>query len=234
MNKWTLLRALLPSIYFNFKYLPFRQAVRLPILIYRPHFLTMRGMVQIDSEKIQFGMIKLGFLTSKVYPNTGVTLCIEGLIIFKGTCKIGNGSHIVVGKNGKLVFGSDFVNTAQARIVSNIGITFGEHCRLGWDSLVMDTNFHPIYNIEKKKFNKAFGRIDIGDNNWFGTGCMIMHSVTTPERCIFGAKTVVTRGGQYESYCVHAGSPIRIVSRNVMRIIGQDSVKDYSEDDRLG
>lgn len=92
----------------------------------------------------------------------------------------------------------------------------------------MDTNSHMLYDIEKKKFKKAFGKINIGSNNWFGTQCMIMPSVETPERCIFGARTIVTRGGQYESYCVHGGNPVRVLTRNVMRIIGQDIIKDYS------
>lgn len=55
-----------------------------------------------------------------------------------------------------------------------------------------------------------------------------MPGVRTSERCIFGARTIVTRGGQYELYWVHGGNPVRILSRNVMRIIGQDIIKDYS------
>lgn len=56
-----------------------------------------------------------------------------------------------------------------------------------------------------------------------------MHSVTTPERCIFGMGSVLTRGAKYESYCVHGGSPIRVLSRNVMRVYGQDRITDYNE-----
>ena len=76
--------------------------------------------------------------------------------------------------------------------------------------------------MEKKKFKKASGKIHIGDFNWFGTECKIMHSVETPERCIFGMGTIVTRGCCAQSYCVMGGSPVRVLSQNVMRIIGQD------------
>ena len=96
--------------------------------------------------------------------------------------------------------------------------------------MLMDTNFHPLYDMEKKHFKRAYGKIEIGDYNWFGSQCFIMPGVKTPERCIFGARSMVTRGTQFESYCVHGGSPLHILSRNVMRIIGQDTIDKYIED----
>lgn len=172
-------------------------------------------------------MIKIGFLTSAIYPDTGITIRNEGEMIFKGKCHIGNDCYVICGKHGRIEFGNDFKVTAGLKMVSQCGITFGEDVLIGWGCLVIDTNFHPLYDMEKKKFKKAFGKIRIGDKNWFATQCVIMPSAQTPERCVFGARTVVTRGGQYESCCVHGGSPVRVLSRNVVRIIGQDSVKDY-------
>ena len=95
--------------------------------------------------------------------------------------------------------------------------------------MLMDTNFHPLYDMENKCFKRAYGRINIGDNNWFGSQCFVMPGVNTSERCIFGARSVITRGCQFESYCVHGGSPLRVLSRNVMRIIGQDIIEKYSD-----
>lgn len=115
------------------------------------------------------------------------------------------------------------------KIISFKQIEFGAHTRVGWDVLFMDTNFHPLYDMEKQKFKRAYGPIKIGDYNWFASQCKVMHSVTTPERCIFGMGSVLTRGGKYESYCVHGGSPIRVLSRNIMRVYGQDRITDYNE-----
>lgn len=221
------LRMLLPSLWFNFKNLPFKQAVKLPILLYKPNFLELNGSVVIESENIRFGMIKLGMYTSALFPNSGIVIKNEGEIIFKGKCYIGNDSYIVCGKQGKIVFGNDFRATVGLKIVSECGIKFGEHVLVGWRAIFIDTNFHPLYDIEKEKVKRAFAPINIGDNNWFGMYCLIMPGVTTPKCSIFGARTTVTRGGNYESYCVHGGSPIRVLSRNVKRIIGQDAVKNY-------
>lgn len=217
------------SIYINFHYLPFKQAIKFPILVKKGHFYEMKGKVIIDAP-IKFGMIKLGFFGGHMYPNNGIHWTQQGgTIIFKGNCKISNNSFIVQGKDSIIIFGDDFLATTSVKIISFKHIEFGKSTRVGWDSLFMDTNFHPLYDMKKERFKKAYGSIIIGDYNWFGTQCKVMHSVITPERCIFGMGSMVTKGGQYESYCVHGGSPIRVLSRDVMRIIGQDKIESYAD-----
>lgn len=41
------LRSLPQTLYFNFHYLPFRQAIHLPILLYKPRLVDMKGSVKI-------------------------------------------------------------------------------------------------------------------------------------------------------------------------------------------
>lgn len=173
-------------------------------------------------------MIRLGFPTSAVYPNSGLTWRNDGKIIFKGKCRIGNDCYIVCGRQGRIEFGDDFRATAGLRMVSECGISFGKHVLIGWGNTIIDTSFHPLYNLQTQKFGRAFGQIKIGDNNWLSTHCMVMHSVTTPANVVFGARTVVTRGMNYEPDCVYGGSPIRVLRRNVRRIVGQDSITDYT------
>lgn len=45
-KKWVL-RSVIPTIYFNFHYLPFKQAIKLPIFLYKPHLKLMKGTVTI-------------------------------------------------------------------------------------------------------------------------------------------------------------------------------------------
>lgn len=223
-----IIRSIVPSIIFCFRYLPFKQAIKLPILVYKPHFLNLKGKVRIDSSSIATGMIRMGFLAVKAYPDTGISWSNEGEIVFKGKCYIGANSFIVCGKQGHIEFGNDFKTTSSMKLVSMCGVSFGISVRVGWETTIMDTNFHPLYDMKKERFKKAYGPIKIGDYNWFGTRCMVMHSVETPERCIFGATTIITRGGLYEPYCVHGGSPVHVLSRDVMRVYGQDMITDYT------
>ena len=216
-------RNIFSSIYFNFRYLPFKQAIKLPILLYKPHFLALKGKITIDTPKITTGMIRMGFHNVSIYPNNGVTLELKGeRIIFKGKCSIGNDSYISTGAKGVIEFGDDFRCQAGLKLVSYRGVKFGQTCSVGWGGLIIDTNFHPIYDIVKNKFKKASGEIEIGDYNWFGTQCKIMHSVTTPERCIFGMGTTITRNCEMKPYCVMGGSPVKILTENVMRDYDND------------
>ena len=174
------------------------------------------------------GMIQFGRQLVSIYPNSGITYENHGgTIIFKGKCCIGNNSAISIGKSSTVTFGDDFVATASFKLVSYTGIKFGTKTSFGWDCLIMDTGFHPLYDIEKKTFKKISGKIVIGDYNWFGNQCTIMHSVETPERCIFGLRSVITRGAKLESYAVHGGSPIKVLTRGVMRDYDNDWIEEY-------
>ena len=91
-------RNIIQSIYFNFHYLPFKTAIRLPILLYMPNFLELQGNVKIGGGKVKYGMIRLGFPTVSLYPNTGITIENHGgTITFNGKCSIGNNSYICFG-----------------------------------------------------------------------------------------------------------------------------------------
>lgn len=223
-----ILRYIVPTLYFNFHYLSFRQAVRLPIFLYKPHLLKCKGNIRIEPEDghLYPGMIRLGFRKVSIYPDNGITWENKGgTVVFRGQCIIGNDTYLSIGEKPIVDFGLDFLHQAGLKLISYRGVKFGKHTRVGWGVTVMDTNFHPLYDMEKKKFKPASGPIEIGDYNWFGTGCKVMHSVKTPERCIWGMGTIVTRGCVKKSYCAMGGSPVRILSENVMRIIGQDVEK---------
>lgn len=210
------------TIYFNFHYLKVRDAIKIPILLYKPTLKSMKGTVKIGGP-VYFGMIRLGFPSCSIYPNRGIMWENHGgEVVFKGKCLIGNDTYLTFGPKTKVEIGDDFINTAGLKFVSYRGIKIGTHSRFGWGVLIMDTNIHPLYDMVKKKFKRASGPIEIGDYNWFGTECKIMHSVTTPERCIFGMGTVVTRGCEMRSYCVMGGSPVRILSENIMRDYNHD------------
>lgn len=229
LRRYFIFRYLIETIYFNFHYLPFRQAIHLPILLYKPHLKKCNGSIKIDTDKqkVTFGMIRLGFPSCSVYPNNGITWENKGgKVVYKGKCRIGNDSYLSFHEKTTVEFGDDFRNTAGLKLVSCKGIKFGQSTRMGWGCLIMDSNFHPLYDMKKNSFKKASGEIYIGDYNWFGTECKIMHSVKTPERCIFGMGTIVTRNCEAKSYCVMGGSPVKVLTTDVMRIIGQDTEKE--------
>lgn len=53
-----------------------------------------------------------------------------------------------------------------------------------------------------------------------------MPGVNTPHYCIFGCRSIVTRGIELEPYCLYGGVPIKLLKRNIERILGKDNI-DY-------
>jgi len=219
------LRYIIPTLYFNFHYLPFRQALRLPVVLYKPHLVKCRGKVRLEPAdgRIYHGMVRLGFRHAMIYADNGITWENNGgTVVFRGNCVVGNDAYLSVGKTATVDFGCDFANSAAMKLVAFSGITFGDHDRVGWNCLFLDSNIHPLYDMERKEFMQAGGPIAIGDYNWFGADCKVMHSTVTPERCVFAIGTVVTRGSKMKSYCAMGGSPVRVLRENVMRVLGHD------------
>jgi acetyltransferase-like isoleucine patch superfamily enzyme len=213
------------SIYFNLRYLPFKQAYKLPIILCKPKLLNLKGTVILDSSNVYTGIIRLGFPLVSVYPNKGIMWENQGgTVIFKGKCNIGNNSFISIGKKAEVTFGEDFLASSSLKLISTVAIEFGLKTRIGWNSLIMDTNFHPLFDLKTNTFKKASGPIKIGDYNWFGLECKVTHSVNTPERCVFGLNSIISRGSTFQSYSIHAGNPLRIVSTDVKRDYDNDTL----------
>src|SRR5574344_485775 len=125
MKKWLLkffrdswlLWNLPKTFWFNFHYLPIKQAIKLPIWLRKPHFVKCGGKIIIESGSIKTGMIRLGTYGVSIYPDSGIIFENRGTIIFNGHGSIGNFSGISVGGGGILKIGSDVTMSAAIKLV---------------------------------------------------------------------------------------------------------------------
>ena len=201
------LRSIFSTIYFNFKYLPANQAVKLPILLYKPKFIKLKGSFSIASLDVKFGMIKLGFPDVSIYPNTGIIIENHGgKCVFWGSCRIGNASAISIGDQGYVSFGDDFKATANLKLVCYHYIQFKDRVRVGWDNVIMDTDLHTMVKLSGG-YTKGFGPVLIGNDNWLGLRCTVLKNTTTPNFCTVGSNSVLNRKYDYEPYVMIAGNP---------------------------
>ncbi|MGR2767999.1 acyltransferase [Photobacterium ganghwense] len=226
---FSIIKSLPWTIYVNFRYLPFEQAIRLPIILFSPRLVELKGRIIISSKKIRFGMIQLGEHIVSIYPDNGITLENKGGVIdFSGTCVIGSNSYISVGDKGKLELGDDLVATSSLKIVCYHYVSVSSRTRFGWDCMLMDTGFHPLKHKENGEFiGKAYGPIKLGTNNWFANGTLIMKNTVTAEYCTFGARSVLLKNYESSPYSLYAGSPARVVKVGVYRDM-DDCTEVYS------
>ncbi len=212
-NLW-ILRSLPKTVYFNFHYLPFKQAVKLPILLYKPHFQELKGCIKIESENIRRGMICLGVYDVNIYPNTGIMLDIRGNITFKGSCRIGNASYFT-SNGGSIVFGDNFHATTSLRLINYDYIEFGDNVLVGWDCMICDNDFHTLSDVATGYDMSVKGPICIGNKVWVANGCSIMKNSSIPSNTIVSSKSLVNKNMEIPEYSLIAGTPAKLKKQNV-------------------
>lgn len=200
----------------NFHYLHIKDAIKLPILVSRHlRIKSMNGSVKIR-KKISTGLIRLGFDTVGIFDNKksrSIWELSDGEIEFFGKAEFGNGFKISVGNGGKLLFGDNFHLNAESTIICYKQITFGKNCLLSWDILIMDTDFHHIYDNEGNIINSP-RPISIGDNVWIGCRNLVLKGSEIPSGSVVGANSTVTRKFT-DGDSIYFGNPAKIIKRNI-------------------
>ena len=223
MNVFRKIADAMQSVYFNFHYLPFKQAMKLPIILHCASLKNVKGRVRIDCDNIYRGMIHLGAPGVCLYPDNGIVWQNHGgTVVFQGRALIGASSVLSINKSAEVIFGDDFMNTASLKLVASRKISFGKKARLGWNAMVMDTNMHPLKNKLTGKKSSGGAPIEIGDYCWISTNSIVLPGVRMPERVICALGSLVTRGVAYESWCMYGGSPIHKLKDNIYRDFDDD------------
>lgn len=209
-HKW-ILRSFLKTIYFNLKCLPFKQALYLPILLYKPRLLNLSGKINIEAEKIRFGMIQLGHNEVSFYPNSGITIENEGSIIFKGVSKICSGGCLSVKKDAVLTIGDNFSATAELKLACYCSITIGKNVLVGWETKIFDTDFHQLTSCDTSYVNLAYAPIIIGDDTWIACNCLIMKGSKIPKQCVLAAGCITNKEYDVPPKSIIGGNPVHLL-----------------------
>lgn len=203
------------TIYFNFKYFSFKDAMQFPIILSRNVCLKeLKGSVSIEG-KLRYGMIRIGFGNIGIFDKkkSRSVLQLFGNLIFKGSAQIGHGSKISIGKKGSIVMGNNFKITAETALVSHEKIIFGDDCLLSWEILIMDTDFHAIRDFEGMHLN-VNKEVIFGDNVWIGCRATILKGSIIPSHSVIGANSVVSSKFKTEN-AIYTGNPAVMVKTDI-------------------
>jgi len=200
------------SIYVNFRVLPFKEAIYLPIIVSRKTKLqSLSGKVFLG--KVKTGIIRIGFSSSNItdfrYHRT--LLRINGSIHFEGKAKIGMGSRVFVA--GTLHVGNNFITTGDGMIVCDKKISIGSDTMMSWESVIMDSDQHAIFDADKKLLN-ANKEVTIGNNVWIGARVFILKNSVVSDGTIIGANSLVNNKF-YTPNVIIAGNPAKEVKENI-------------------
>ncbi len=205
----------LKTVYFNFHYLPFIDALRLPIFIYRRTKLhSLSGSIKFNvpcrTGIVMIGIHGVGIIDNK-YERT-IWQC-NGVVEFNGSARFGSGTKLSINKNAILSIGNKFCITGRSTIICSKDISFGDECLLSWDILIMDTDFHNIY--EDRNLINIPKPIRIGNHVWIGCRNMVLKGVTIPNNVIVAASSVITKHVD-DSECIVGNKIIQCNLKNAV------------------
>jgi len=197
------------SIYFNFRLLSFKQACKLPIFVhFSTKFTNLGGRALVREPK--FLCVKIGFPGTSIHCHEKSVLDIRGQIEFNGSAFLGTGIKLSV--IGEMNCGKSFCITGPTSIICHDKIEFGSNVLISWGGLIMDTDFHVVYQNGSKK--RTHAPIKIGDNVWLGEGVTVTKGAVISNDSIVGIKSVVARK-HLESNVTLAGTPAKIIFRDI-------------------
>lgn len=212
----------LKTLWFNFRTLPFRQAVRLPVWIYgRVSFVSLRGRVEIRAERISPAMIHLGFPEDMYFnPKYGGVIYNDGELIFEGGMYAMCGYNFHTYPGGRIVFGSETKCGAKNTWVSRKEIRVGKHTRLGYDLLVMDSNFHFTKDRETSTVRKVDHTVVFGQYNWINSRVIINAGTRTPDNLIVASGSLLNKDytASVPEYSLVGGTPAKLIKTGVTRV----------------
>jgi acetyltransferase-like isoleucine patch superfamily enzyme len=156
-----------------------------------------------------------GDLTSIPHNKTLIQLAEKSELRLKNHSQIGNGCHIILGKEAKLSIGENSFVSVNSRITCIDEVTIGDNTAISWNVQILDTDFHNlVVNGERKKETKP---VKIGNKVWIGTNATILKGVTIGDGAIIAAGAVVTK--DVPEGCLVGGNPAKIIKENVEWVI---------------
>lgn len=188
------------TVYLNYKVFPWNIAKKLPVFVGWNVDIhkVYRGSIEFqEGIQIRRGIVSLGVCRFPMISNKGLVTLLrispKGKLVLGDDVKIYTGCSIIVTYKGVLSIGNDFLMNQKARLYCANSVAIGNHCRIGWETQVYDSNFHFMYDSVKHRIGNALGEVCFGHNVWVGNRCTIAKGASLPNYTIIGSNSLVSK-----------------------------------------
>lgn len=214
------------TIAFNFRHLPFKEALRLPIHLFGKVDLCEEqrgGVIEFSSQNgIHFGAWKIGQETGlpfgKRNSHHDVTyISLEGKLVLGEYGVFQNGCVLCIREKATVTLGSGFWMGHAGRIISMEQITIEPNCQFSWECQVFDSDFHYISDVDGniQRFTKP---TYIGNNSWIGNRVTFGKGARIGDWSIVAGYSLVNKDFGVEAHCVYGGVPARLLKKGYSRV----------------
>lgn len=212
---------LFKTLYFNFKMLPFKQAIKLPFIVSKyTNFYNLSGSIKLKSSP-RPGLITIGFAGDDIVDSKSnrCFIDIKGVVVFADKANIGVGNTLKVGKYGNLFIGKDLTTGHNVKIICMNNIFIGETVRIAWESQLLDTNFHFIKNTVTNKISDVVGHIKIGNYVWVGNRSTVSKNTILLNHTIVTSNSLCNKDyTEFGEFSLIGGTPAKFITTGLTRI----------------
>jgi acetyltransferase-like isoleucine patch superfamily enzyme len=215
---WLSLRAIPKTLIFNGRYFGFAGLFHLPVLVsHRVVLERLAGQIVVKPSLPRFS-IRIGFGSVGLFDRTRSHTVFEneGTIDFQGAASIGHGSKLSVGPNGTLIFGDRAHIIAESSVRCAKQITLGARCLISWQNLIMDQDFHKIFDMNDPTGTPTNPdkEIVIGPDVWIGCRCTILKGAVIGPGAVVASGSLVT-GVWNDGHQLLGGNPCRVLRNTI-------------------
>lgn len=213
--------SIIKTVWANFKLLPFHQAIRLPIFVFKKTQITINqggGMVNLFCNP-KPGLLWIGGLDAHLIPHGSRNYVkVDGTINLYGQAKFGYQIKIIIGTNAVLSLGGDNVINHNSSIMVHDRVTLGYGARVGWNVQVCDTAFH--YVVVNNTVSRKTGSIIIGREAWVASHCNIGRGAYLPDYSVLSSCSLLNKdfSGSGPKLLI-GGIPAKIIRTDVSCIM---------------
>ena len=213
MNLYLLFFYKLYSLLFCLRYLPFRQAIRIPVLIHPDVKIgkMYRGAIRFRGE-IKPSMLVLGFPGTEGRSNFRSLLSINqngALIVGNGVTMI-RGTRIMIIK-GTMSIGCNYCCNGDCSFCCTTNITIGDDNICGWNTHFNTFEGHKTY--ENGQARPIEGDIVIGSHVWIASYSNIAKNAYIANDCVVAQNSLVNKSFE-KPRCLIGGIPAKVLKEN--------------------
>lgn len=212
--------SILRSIHFNLVMLPFKEAIRLPFILYGKvlydecvPYKSGGGFHRLLSERLNFNSWQIGYPVYHLEASNLTTkLIFKGRVFVGARGRIYSGASVIVQPKALLSLGTGFSICSYSRLICYNKVKIGNNVIISWECQIFDTNFHYISD-ENGDIKRRNGQVVIGDDVWVANRTTIVKG-SLPANSIIASNSLVNKDFSKSESGLFAGMPAKLVHYN--------------------
>ena len=203
------------TVYTNFRCLPFKTALKLPI------FIGHKTRIGKLSRIITFGCKPTAFMVRIGWGGTEgreegrknyLFLNKNASLKFNGKCTMSSGVSLTLDL-GSLEIGDNFFCNKNCTFSCNDKITIGDNALFGWNVELLDSDNHKVRHKNMAQSCDR-GEIKIGDRVWVAAYSHILKNSSVPDGSVIAYRSLVTKRFDGEKLLI-GGCPAKVIEEQI-------------------